>query len=120
DEEALADAAAEPAEQHLLERARRRRRVAPLVLEVERQQAVDEVVPLELVDVLLEREVDVAAAVADERPLLDRANLGARHPRAQPGLDLWVAEVEEVAGVVPHEAVLHDGPAVAARLRLRL
>ncbi len=40
--------------------------------------------------------------------------------RAQPRFDRRIFEVEEVAGVVPHEAVLNDGAAIAAGLRLGL
>ena len=70
----------------------------------------------QLVDVLLERKVDVAPGVADRAALDDGANILAGHPRAQPGLDRRVLEVEEVARVVPDKAGLGDRPAVTAGL----
>ena len=112
-EELVGDALAEPADQHLAERLRRAFAGGP---EVELDQALEELVVRQLVDVGLEREVDVAAGVADRGTAEDGADVLARHPRAQPGLDRGVLEVEEVAGVVPHEAVLHHRAAVAAGL----
>jgi len=112
-EEALGDALAEPPVEHLAERARRAVAGGP---EVQLDQAVEEVVVRQLVDVLLEREVDVAAGIADRAAPDHGADLVAGHAGAQPGLDRRVAEVEEVARVVPHEAVLHHRTAVAAGL----
>src|ERR1700733_5315696 len=67
-------------------------------------------------DVLLKRKIDVAPGVTDLRDALDRADVLARHPRAQPRLDPRILEVKEVTGVVPHEPVAHDGAAVTAGL----
>ena len=83
-------------------------------------QAVDEFVLRQLVDVLLEREIDEPPAVRDERPLLNGAHLLAGHALAQPALDLGMLEVEEVARVVPDEAVPLDRLAVAADLAIGL
>src|SRR5262249_32067676 len=69
---------------------------------------------------LLEREVDVAASVADLRDALDGAHVLPRHARAQPLLDRRILEVKKVTRVVPHEAVPHDRAAVAAGLGFRL
>ena len=116
-QELVGDRLAEPADQHVPER----RRLA-LARRAEEQvdQALEELVVRELVDVLLEREVDVAARVADEALLDDRAHVLAGHARAQPRLDRRILEVEEVAGVIPRESVTRDGAAVAARLALGL
>jgi hypothetical protein len=69
-----------------------------------------------LVDVLLEGKVDPLAPVGDEALLLHRANVLSWHARAQPRFDVWVFEVEEVPRVVPDEAILFDGLAIAADL----
>jgi len=118
-QELVGDALAELLVEHRAERARLAAR-DPRILEVEIGQALEELVERQLVDVLLERKVDVAPGVADERELLDRAHLLARHPGAQPCLDLRILEVEEVAAVVPDETVAHDRAAVAAGLGVAL
>ena len=69
-------------------------------------------------DVLLKREVDVDAREAHVRALDDLLRLALcwGHPLAEPRFDLGVLEVEEVARVVPDEAVLLDRLAVPADL----
>jgi hypothetical protein len=104
--------------EHLLER--RVRLLRRGAREVHVVQAVDELVLRELVDVLLKREVDERAVVVDEALASDGAHHLALHPLAQPGLDVRVLEVEEVARVVPDEAVLLHGLAVAADLLVAL
>src|SRR5690606_18529650 len=84
--------------------------------EEQRDEALQELVLRQLVDVLLEWKVDIAAGVADLRDALDGADVLAGHPRAQPRFDRRVLEVEEVTRIVPHEPVAHDGPAVATGL----
>ena len=69
--------------------------------EVEVVEAVDQLLLRELVDVLLERKVDLRALVVDERLLHDVEDALLGHALAQPRLDLRVLEVEEVPGVVP-------------------
>ena len=113
----VGDALAEPAIEHLAERARGLLAGRP---EVELVQALDELGLRQLVDVLLEREVDVAARIADRRQLRDRPDVLARHARAQPRLDRGILEVEEVARIVPHEPGALDGAAVPTGLRRRL
>ena len=92
----------------------------PWGLEEQLGQALEELVERQLVDVLLEREVDVAPGVTDLRDALDRAHVLSRHPRAQPRLDARILEVKEVPRVVPDEPGRFDGLAVAADLGVRL
>src|SRR5580658_4048985 len=82
-------------------------------------QTVDELVLRELVDVLLEGEIDRGPLVSNEALLLDRQDALRGHSLAEPGLDLGVLEVEEVARVVPGEAAPFDGLAVTADLGVR-
>jgi hypothetical protein len=83
-------------------------------------QALQELVERQLVDVLLEREVHHLAGVVDAAVLLHLEDALVAHAGHQLGLDLRVAEVEEVPRVVPHEAVLPDGLAVATHLPVGL
>jgi hypothetical protein len=82
--------------------------------------ALEELGVRQLVDVFLKRKIDISSRVPDRAALDHGADLLPRHSRAQPRLDLGVAEVKEVARVVPDEAGLDDGAAVAARLGLAL
>ena len=88
--------------------------------EIEVHQAVDELFFGELVDVLLEGKIDATAAVRDVAQLLHRADVLTGHALAQERLDFGVLEVEKVTRVVPREAVLFDGLAVATDLVVRL
>jgi predicted RNA-binding protein with PIN domain len=94
--------------------------VVALVAKVQRGQTIDEVGTRELMNVFLEREIDVAAGEANERALVNGSNVLPGHAIPQPALDLWTAKMEEVPGVVPDEAVALDGLAVAAGLAVGL
>jgi len=115
--ELVGDPRAEPPIQHLAERVHGRITVRP---EEQRDEALQELLGGELMDVQLEREVDVSARIADLRAPLDGADVLPGHALSQPLLDRRVLEVEEVARVVPDEAVLDDRLAVAPRLVVRL
>src|SRR5258708_4859429 len=69
-------------------------------------------------DVFLKGKIDELAAVRNERSLVDDAHLLVAHARAEPRLDLRVAEMKEVPGVVPDEAGPLDRFAVAADLSI--
>ena len=88
--------------------------------EVQVMQAIDELVPGQLVDVLLKGKIDERAAVGNERALLHDPNLLVRHPGAEPGFDFGMLEVKEVTRIVPGKPGALDGLAVPADFRVGL
>ena len=108
DEELLGDATAKLAVEHVLEVGILGVGVAEEVVE-----AVDELLLGQLVDVLLEGEVHIAVAILYLGMLPAAQQRGRVDMFADELLHLGIAEMEEVAGVVPHEAILLDGLAIA-------
>lgn len=107
DEELLGDATAKLAVEHVLEVGILGVGVAEEIVE-----AVDELLLRQLVYVLLEGEVDIAVAILNLRVLAAAQQRGGIDMLTDELLHLGIAEMEEVAGVVPHEAILLDGLAV--------
>ena len=108
DEELLGDATAKLAVEHITEVGILGVGVAEEVVE-----AVDELLLRQLVDVLLEGEVHIAVAILYLGMLAAAQQRGRVDMLADELLHLGIAEMEEVAGVVPHEAILLDGLAIA-------
>ena len=108
DEELLGDATAKLAVEHILE-------VGVLGVGVTEEvvEAVDELLLLQLVDVLLEGEVHIAVAILYLGMLAAAQQRGRVDMLADELLHLGIAEMEEVTGVVPHEAILLDGLTIA-------
>ena len=108
DEELLGDATAKLAVEHILEVGILGVGVAEEVVE-----AVDELLLRQLVYILLEGEVDIAVAILYLRMLAAAQQRGGVDMLTDELLHLGIAEMEEVAGVVPHEAILLDGLTIA-------
>ena len=125
DQKLLCDAAAKPRVEHLFEVrlfrrcARAARQSSGHVREVEVVQTLDELRLRELVNVLLERKIDLLSGVGNARALLDGADVLSFHPCTEPRFDFRVLEVEEVTRVVPGEAFSLDRLAIAADLVAR-
>ena len=108
DEELLGDATAKLAVEHITEVGILGVGVAEEVVE-----AVDELLLRQLVNVLLEGEVHIAVAILYLGMLAAAQQRVRSDMLADELLHLGIAEMEEVAGVVPHEAILLDGLTIA-------